>query len=196
MVSSITSVAPVEYKNSPSGAPDAISRKSATVEVILRVFLFIGSLTAVVVMVTSKQTELVPFPPIGMVPNTIRFTDTPAFDYFVAALSTSGLYGIITALLNVSALSKPAYNKVLALYIVAIDVVILAIVAAASGTAGGVAYVGIEGNSHTRWRKICTPYDTFCQHAAGAIVVSLFAATILIVLILKSVFTMYRKIPN
>ncbi|KAL8121627.1 CASP-like protein 1 [Apium graveolens] len=196
MASTVTSVAPVEYKNSPSGSPDATTRKSAIVEAVFRVFLFIASLTAVVVMVTSKQTELVPFPPLGMVPNTIRFTDTPAFEYFIAALSASGLYAIITTLLNISAISKPGYNKILALYIVTMDVIMLAIVAAASGTAGGVAYVGIEGNSHTRWRKICTPYDTFCQHAAGAIVVSLLAAAVLLLLILKSVFTMYRKIPN
>ena len=72
----------------------------------------------------------------------------------------------------------------------------LAIVASAAGTAGGIAYVGFRGNSHTRWTKICNIYDKFCQHSAGAILVSLFAAIVLILLILHSVFTMYRKIPN
>ncbi|KAL8121626.1 CASP-like protein 1 [Apium graveolens] len=197
MASSMTStVAPSEYKNSPTRATVTTSKQSAVVEVVLRVLLFLTSLTAVVVMVTSKQKELVPFPPFGMVPNTSRFTDTPAFVYFVAALSTAGLYSIITTLLSISVLSKPGYSKILAFYIVAMDVVMLAIVAAASGTAGGVAYIGLRGNSHSRWNKICNIYDTFCQHTAGAILVSLFAATLLILLILHSVFTMNRKIPN
>lgn len=74
--------------------------------------------------------------------------------------------------------------------------VMLAIVAAALGTAVGVAYVGLRGNSHTRWTKICNIYDTFCQQAAGAIIVPSFVATLLIMLILHSVFTMYRKIPT
>ncbi|KAL1808759.1 hypothetical protein ACET3Z_025749 [Daucus carota] len=195
-MASMTSVAPVEYKNSPTSAPPATSRQAAMAEVALRVLLFVASLTAVVLMVTSKQTELIPFPPVGLVSNTSRFTDTPAFVYFVAALSTAGLYSIITTLLSISALSKPGYSKILALYIVAMDVVMLAIVAAALGTAAGVAYVGIRGNSHTRWTKICNIYDTFCQQAAGAIIISSFAATLLILLILHSVFTMYRKIPK
>ena len=80
MASSMTSsVAPSEYKNSPPRASATTSKQSAVVEVVLRVLLFLGSLTAVVVMVTSKQKELVPFPPFGSVPNTTRFTDTPAF---------------------------------------------------------------------------------------------------------------------
>lgn len=79
MASSMTSVAPSEYKNSPPRPTITTSKRSAMVEVVLRVLLFLGSLTAVVVMVTSKQKELVPFPPFGMVPNTTRFTDTPAF---------------------------------------------------------------------------------------------------------------------
>ncbi|KAL1808388.1 hypothetical protein ACET3Z_025378 [Daucus carota] len=191
-----SSVAPSEHKNSPPRATATTSKQSAVVEVALRVLLFLGSLTAVVVMVTSKQKELVPFPPFGSVPNTTRFTNTPAFVYFVAALSTTGLYSIITTLLSISAVSKPGYKKILALYIVAMDVVMLAIVASAAGTAGGVAYVGFRGNSHTRWTKICNIYDKFCQHSAGAILVSLFAAIVLILLILHSVFTMYRKIPN
>ncbi|KAK1390497.1 CASP-like protein 1 [Heracleum sosnowskyi] len=193
-MASPTSVAaaPAEYEKSLA------SRGAAMVDVVLRVLLFIGSLTAVVVMVTSKQTELVPvpFPPFGRLPSTATFTDTPAFVYFVAALSTAGLYSIITTLLSISALSKPGYSKTWALYIVAMDVVMLAIVAAASGTAGGVAYIGFRGNSHTRWVKICNIFDKFCQHAAGAILVSMFAAIVLILLLLHSVFTMYRKIPN
>ena len=74
--------------------------------------------------------------------------------------------------------------------------VMLAIAAAALGTAGGVAYIGYKGNSHTRWTKICNIFDKFCQHSAGAILVSLFAAVVLVLLILRSVFTMYLQIPS
>ncbi|KAL1808757.1 hypothetical protein ACET3Z_025747 [Daucus carota] len=169
MASSMTSsVAPSEYKNSPPRATATTSKQSAVVEVVLRVLLFLGSLTAVVI-------------------------------YGYAGLckqDKTGLYSIITTLLSISALSKPVYSKILALYVVAMDVVMLAIVAAALGTAVGVAYVGLRGNSHTRWTKICNIYDTFCQQAAGAIIVPSFVATLLIMLILHSVFTMYRKIPN
>lgn len=76
-MASLTSVAPAEYEKSLLRA----SRGAAMVEVVLRVSLFIGSLTAVVVMLTSKQTELVPvpFPPFGRLPSTATFADSPAF---------------------------------------------------------------------------------------------------------------------
>ena len=49
-------------------------------DVILRVFLFATSLTSLVALVTSKQTETipVPFPPYGA-SVAAEFTDLPAF---------------------------------------------------------------------------------------------------------------------
>lgn len=73
---------------------------------------------------------------------------------------------------------------------------LLGIVAAATGTAGGVAYIGLKGNSHVRWNKICNTYDTFCQHAAASILLSLFASILLVLLILLSVYSLSKKIPK
>lgn len=52
----------------------------AVAEVVLRVLLFATTVTAVVVMVTSKQTEWIPYPlPPFRIRNSSRFTDSPAF---------------------------------------------------------------------------------------------------------------------
>lgn len=60
-------------RNSPS-------RYLAVTEVVLRVLLFATTVTAVVVMVTSKQTEWIPYPsPPFRIRNSSRFTDSPAF---------------------------------------------------------------------------------------------------------------------
>ncbi|KAE9453221.1 hypothetical protein C3L33_14882, partial [Rhododendron williamsianum] len=100
------------------------------VDVVLRLLLFAAALVAVVVMGTSKETRLVArILPRYVVFESAKFQDSPAFIYFVAALSVAGLYAIITTLL------------------------LLGIVAAATGAAGGVAYIGIKGNSHTGWPK-------------------------------------------
>ncbi|PKI39308.1 CASP-like protein 1D1 [Punica granatum] len=166
----------------------------ATVDVGLRVVLFASTLTAVLVMVTGKQTELsgVPIP----VPVEAKFNNSPAFIYFVVALSVACLYSIITILASISVILKPAFSLSFILFFVIWDVVMLGLVASATGTAGGVAYIGHKGNSHTKWMKICNVYDKFCQHLAGSIAVSLFASIVLVLLIIFSVFFLHKKIPK
>lgn len=74
--------------------------------------------------------------------------------------------------------------------------VMLGLVASATGTAGGVAYIGLKGNSHVKWDKVCDLHDKFCQHLAASIVVSLLAAFVLIFLIALSIFSLHKKIPK
>lgn len=56
------------------------SVKFMLIEVILRSVLFTTTLTSVMALVTSKQTELIPipFPPYGT-PKSAQFSDIPAF---------------------------------------------------------------------------------------------------------------------
>ncbi|KAL8100328.1 CASP-like protein 1 [Apium graveolens] len=166
----------------------------AVSEVVLRVLLFATTVTAVVVMVTSKQTEWIPYPaPPFRVRNSSRFTDSPAFVYFIAALSVAGLYSIITTLVTILALLKPDNWKHLVSHFVVFDVLLLGIVASATGASGAVAYIGLRGNSHSGWLKVCNIYDTFCAHIASATGVALIASIVLVLLILLSVFTLSRR---
>ncbi|KAK6146138.1 hypothetical protein DH2020_020007 [Rehmannia glutinosa] len=155
---------PPEVKTS-GGAPPI--DYFALAEVVLRFLLFASALVAVVVMVTRKQTKN-PLP-------AAKFNHSPAFIYFVAALSVAGLYSIITTLLSFYALLKPGCS---------------------TGTAGAVAYIGLKGNSHVGWRKICNVYDDFCKHVGASVFVSLFASIVLAFLVLLSVYALSKKIPK
>lgn len=180
-------------------APAAHPRRSnySSVHVALRFLLFAASVTAVVVMVTAKQTEIVPVPGLPIsVPLEAKFSDSPAFLYFISALSVAGLYGILTTLAAISTVLKPAYAARFLLHFALLDVLMLGIVASATGAAGGVAYVGLKGNSHVRWGKVCNVYDKFCQHVGSSIAVALFASVLLVLLTMLSVFSIYRKIPK
>ncbi|XP_058000984.1 CASP-like protein 1D1 isoform X2 [Hevea brasiliensis] len=165
------------------------------VDVGLRVLLFAATLTAVVVMSTAKQTEpvFVPGAPVR-VPIAAKFNHSPAFIYFVAALSVACLYSIITALASLGVIAKPIYATKFLLHYAFWDVLILGIVAAATGAAGGVAYIGLKGNSHTRWTKVCNVYDEFCRHVGSSIAIALFASVLLVLLIMLSVFSLHSRI--
>ncbi|CAK7333063.1 unnamed protein product [Dovyalis caffra] len=181
----------------PPAAPPCRSFNCSYVDVALRVLLFAAAVTAVVVMVTAKQTKVVPLPGSSVTaPVEAKFSDSPAFIYFVTALSVAGLYSILTTLASVSIILKPAYATKFLLHFVFSDVLMLGIVASATGTAGGVAYVGLKGNSHVRWGKVCNVYDKFCRHLGSSIAVALFASVLLVLLTMLSVFSIYRKIPK
>ncbi|KAG8370043.1 hypothetical protein BUALT_Bualt14G0076600 [Buddleja alternifolia] len=176
----------------------APSRSFALADVILRFLLFASGLVAVVVMITSKQTELVPIPmpPFVRIPRSANFNHSPAFIYFVAALSVAGIYGLITTLISFFSLLKVARGSKLVFHFVIFDVLLLGIVAAATGSAGAVAYLGLKGNSHVQWRKICHVYGDFCKHIGSSVAVSLFGSIVLVLLILLSVYALSKRIPK
>lgn len=161
------------------------------VDVVLRFLVFAAALTSVLVIVISKQTVH-----LGPRITVAKFNHSPAFIYFVAALSVAGLYAIITTLASLSVIWKPILSTKFLLHFVFLDVLILGLVASATGTAGGVAYIGYKGNKHTQWLKVCSTFDKFCQHVVGALATSLFAAVLLVLLVWLSTFTLHRKIPK
>ncbi|GMI72106.1 CASP-like protein 1D1 [Hibiscus trionum] len=172
----------------------AASAKYSALDFVLRVLLLAASVSAVVVMATSKQTEMVPvpgLPPNIRVPFSAEFNDSPAFIYFMAALSLTGLYSIITTLASISVFRKA---KSILLLFALFDVVFVGIVASATGAAGGVAYIGLRGNDHVRWNKICNVYDKFCRHIGSSVALSLFAGVLLVFLSMISTFTLYKRI--
>ncbi|KAL3812800.1 hypothetical protein ACJIZ3_014068 [Penstemon smallii] len=173
-------------------------RHFALADVVLRFLLFSLALVAVVVMVTGNQTETVrlPFPPFPLAPVPAKFSHSPAFIYFVAALSLAALYGIITTLFSFYALLKPACCPKVLSHFVIFDVLLLGIVAAATGAGGAIAYLGLKGNSHVGWMKVCHVYDNFCKHVGSSIIISGLGSIVLVFLILLYVHSLSKKIPK
>ncbi|XP_030443707.1 CASP-like protein 1D1 [Syzygium oleosum] len=179
----------------PPPEPAPPMDKCFVVDVALRVLFFAATVTAVVVMVTSNQTKVVPGLG-GPAPVEAKFNNSPALVYFVVALSVACLYSIITALASISVILTPIFATSFKLFFLLSDVVMLGIVVSATGTAGTVAYIGLKGNSHTNWGKVCNVYDKFCRHIGSATAVSLFAAVVLVFLIALSVLSIHKKIPK
>ncbi|GMI64111.1 CASP-like protein 1D2 [Hibiscus trionum] len=179
-------------------APAKFRFNYSLVDVAIRILVFAATLTSVVVMVTSDQTEVVTVPglPGVSLPLQAKFNHSPALIYFVAALSVTGFYSIITTLASLSVVLKPIYSKSFLLVFAFLDVVFVGIVASATGAAGGVAYIGLKGNSHVGWTKICNVYDKFCRYNASSLALALFAAILLVLLSMMSTLALYKKIRD
>ncbi|KAL0738221.1 hypothetical protein Bca4012_014431 [Brassica carinata] len=179
-------------KSTVPGGSCTTSKSCWMIQVVLRLFLLAATLTSIVVMVTSKQSKTIPGFPI---PRHAKFTHSPAFIYFVVALSVACFYSILSTLATVSAFKKPSScSAILLLNLAIMDAVMVGIVASATGASGGVAYIGLKGNKNVQWREICNLYDTFCRHVGGAIAVSLVASIILLLLSIISILSLYKRI--
>ncbi|KAI7756725.1 hypothetical protein M8C21_009378 [Ambrosia artemisiifolia] len=170
-------------------------KNHVVVDVVLRVMLFGTSLVAMILMVTSKQTKLVPVAPGMAIPMVANFNQTPSFIYFVAAMSVACLYSLITGALSVLALLKlKRVSMKLMFHLAILDTLFLGILASATSAAGAVGYIGYKGNSHTRWNEVCNTFGSFCGHVAGSISVSLLPSIALLLLVWLSIFEFSKKI--
>ncbi|RDX64068.1 hypothetical protein CR513_57420 [Mucuna pruriens] len=184
-----------EYKSSSTPAPAPAGVDYFKFDVILRFLLFAASLVAVVVTVTGNQTEYLPLP--QPVPRPAKFRYSPAFVYFVAAFSVAGLYSIITTLASLFVITKPALKTKFLLHFIIWDALILGIIGSATGTAGGIAYLGLKGNHHViGWNKICNVYGTFCRHVGASIAVGLFGSVVTVLLIWLSAYSIHSRVPK
>ncbi|KVH88533.1 Uncharacterized protein family UPF0497, trans-membrane plant [Cynara cardunculus var. scolymus] len=156
---------PPEYK-AATGDGGIKGHGHGVVEGILRALLCVTSLAGVIVMVTSKQTELIPISPTMAVPLDAKFNHSPSYTYYVAALSVAFLYSIL----------------------------LFGIVASAVGATTGVSYIGLKGNSHSRWHEICHEYDSYCRHLKGSIALSLMSSIELLLLVWLAVYVLSKKI--
>ncbi|KAJ0980696.1 hypothetical protein J5N97_008951 [Dioscorea zingiberensis] len=167
------------------------------VDFALRLLLFASSLSALLVMVTSKQTELIPTslpPPFPVsVSRAAKFNHSPAFIYMVAALAVTCFYSIVTMLTSALVISNPLPSAKMLFNMILFDALMAGVMASATGATGGVAYIGLKGNSHVRWNKICNVYDKFCRHIGATAAVSLVASIILVVLVVLSSYSLYRR---
>lgn len=73
----VSAKSPAHEYEASTGAGDV--KNHVVVDVVLRVMLFATSLSSVIVMVTSRQTKLIPMAPGLTIPVTAKFSQTPAF---------------------------------------------------------------------------------------------------------------------
>ncbi|KAF3330764.1 CASP-like protein [Carex littledalei] len=166
------------------------------VDFLLRLLLLASAVSALVVLVTGKQTKRIATgqpAPFAFVERDAKFNYSPAFIYLLVALAVTCLYSIITMLSSCVFMSKPAPAAKALFCLLVLDTLMVGIMASATGTAGGIAYLGLKGNSHTNWNKICNNYDKFCQHIGSSTAVSLFASIILVVLVLLSAYSLSKR---
>ncbi|KAJ4766457.1 CASP-like protein [Rhynchospora pubera] len=188
--------APEAGYNTSARTPVGLPPNYFRIDFLLRLLLLASAVSALVVLVTSKQTKLFATGltgPFAFVERDAKFNYSPAFIYLLVALAVTCLYSIITILSSCALMSKPAPAAKILFTLILTDTLMVGILSSATGTAGAIAYVGLKGNSHTNWNKICNNYGKFCRHIGSSTGVSLFASIILVVLVLVSAYSLSKR---
>ncbi|TKY66857.1 CASP protein 1C1 [Spatholobus suberectus] len=143
---------------------------------LLRFLAFAATLSAVIVMATSH--ERASFFTVSL---EAKYTNSPAFKYFVVAYSVVTVYGFLVLFL-------PSESLLWRL-VVALDLVFTMLLISSFSAALTIAQVGKKGNSYAAWLPICDSVPKYCEQVTGALIAGFVAVIIYIILLLHSIHT-------
>ncbi|GAB4859802.1 hypothetical protein Ancab_011282 [Ancistrocladus abbreviatus] len=157
-------------------------RGVSILDFILRLAAIVAALAATITMGTTDQT--LPFF-TQFFQFRARYTDLPAFSFFVIANAIASGYLVLSLPFSIVSIVRPHAGGIRLLLLI-FDTVMVALTAAAAGAAAAIVYLAHNGNTTTNWVAICQQFGDFCQRVSGATVASFIAAVIFILLVLLS----------
>ncbi|OIW12181.1 hypothetical protein TanjilG_28589 [Lupinus angustifolius] len=160
----------------------------AIMDFILRLGAIAAALGAAASMGTSDQT--LPFF-TQFFQFEASYDSFSAFQFFVITMAIVGGYLVLSLPLSVVAIIRPhAAGPRLSLII--LDTVFLTLATASSASAAAIVYLAHNGNQDTNWIAICNQFGDFCAQTSGAVVSSLVAVVIFVLLIVMSALALGR----
>ncbi|KAK4792270.1 hypothetical protein SAY86_022705 [Trapa natans] len=139
---------------------------------VLRVLALGATLTAAIVMGTSKERAN-----LYALSFEANYSDTPAFKYFVIVNAVVSVYSLI-------ALFVPSESSLWRL-VAALDLLVTLMLTSCISAALAIAQVGKNGNSMSGWLPVCNQVPDYCDHVTMALAAG-FAAAILYLMALTA----------
>ncbi|EOX99424.1 hypothetical protein QUC31_014658 [Theobroma cacao] len=141
---------------------------------LLRLIAFGTTLSAAIIMASSRERTTV-----LTLSFEAKYSDAPAFKYFVIANAIVSIYGFLLLFL-------PSESLLWRL-VVALDVVFTMLLTSSISAALAIAYVGKKGNPNAGWLPICDQVTKYCNQVKGALVVGFISVIIYMLLLLYSI---------
>ncbi|MBA0651634.1 hypothetical protein Gotur_008911 [Gossypium turneri] len=143
---------------------------------LLRFIAFCTTLSAVIIMISSRQRATV-----LVFSFEAKYSDTPAFKYFVIVNAIVSIYGFLVLFLP----SKSLLWRL----VVALDAVFTILLTSSISAALAIAYVGEKGNPIAGWLPICDQVTKYCNQVKGALIVGFISVVLYMLLFLYSLHT-------
>ncbi|MBA0830815.1 hypothetical protein Goarm_015319 [Gossypium armourianum] len=143
---------------------------------LLRFIPLCTTLSAVIIMISSRQRATV-----LVFSFEAKYSDTPAFKYFVIVNAIVSIYGFLVLFLP----SKSLLWRL----VVALDAVFTILLTSSISAALAIAYVGEKGNPIAGWLPICDQVTKYCNQVKGALIVGFISVVLYMLLFLYSLHT-------
>ncbi|XP_020221952.1 CASP-like protein 1E1 isoform X2 [Cajanus cajan] len=132
-----------------------------TCDLVLRLLAFVMTLVAAIVIGADKQTAIV----------SIKLLDSmPPLD-----LPVTAKWHYLSAFLR--------KGKGMEALISVIDALMVALLFSGNGAAIAIGLLGLQGNSHVHWNKVCNVFGKFCHQATLSLFTSLLGSTAFLLLL-------------
>uniref|UniRef100_A0A1J3DEZ1 CASP-like protein n=1 Tax=Noccaea caerulescens TaxID=107243 RepID=A0A1J3DEZ1_NOCCA len=166
------------------GKKESGSKKG--VELTMRVLALVLTMVAATVLGVAKQTKIVPvkliptLPPLN-VSTTAKSTDLSAFVFNISANAIACGYTAISIVILM--ISKGRRSKGLLMTLLLGDLIMVALLFSGTGAAGAIGLMGLQGNKHVMWKKVCNVFGKFCHQAAASVAVTFLASIVFMLLV-------------
>ncbi|KAH7533333.1 CASP-like protein 1C1 [Ziziphus jujuba] len=143
-------------------------------KLVLRFMAFGATLSAAIVMATSREKAS-----FFTLSYEAKYSDLPAFKYFVIANAVVTVYGFLVLFL-------PPESMLWRL-VVALDTVFTMLLSSSISAAFAVAQVGKNGNSYAGWLPICGQVPKYCDQVKGALIAGFIGLILYALLLLYAI---------
>ncbi|KAI4300516.1 hypothetical protein L6164_033886 [Bauhinia variegata] len=113
------------------------------------------------------------------------YDDLPTFQFFLITMAIVGGYLVLSLPFSVVTIIRP-HAIGARLFLIILDTVFLSLATAAASAAAAIVYLAHNGNQSSNWLAICNQFTDFCQATSGAVVSSLVAVVILVLLVVMT----------
>ncbi|KAI9182563.1 hypothetical protein LWI28_026638 [Acer negundo] len=167
-------------------------------DTMLRILGLLVTLVAAVLVGVDKETEVLSvtvintLPPLH-VPVTAKWQYLSALVYFMVSNTIACLYAAASLAYSITFLARKFENNTAILVRTILDLIILGLLSSATGAGTAVGVLGLEGNSHVLWKKVCNLFSGFCREFAAALVLSLLGSLVFLLLVVVAVFNLHKR---
>ncbi|MFS7901762.1 putative casparian strip membrane protein [Helianthus anomalus] len=73
------------------------------------------------------------------------------------------------------------------------DLIMMALLFSANGAATAVGMIGLNGNSHAQWHKVCYIFTRYCHQGAASVSMSFLGSFAFLWLVIFAILNLHKK---
>ncbi|KAK9201778.1 hypothetical protein WN944_016985 [Citrus x changshan-huyou] len=164
-------------------------------DVMLRILGFSLTFIAAIVVGVDKETKIISFTLAETMPSvqvsvTAKWQFMSAFVYFLVSNAIASSYAALSLAFT---LAITRFHNNAALGLIMLDLITMGLLFSANGAAMAIGMIGLKGNSHVHWNKVCNVFGGFCRNFTAALVLSMLGSFAFLFLVAVAILNLHKR---